>query len=162
MLRFIAMMPRAVGIRGSRSNTGDGLAPAASESGLAARAARSFGTSPGVSEKLFSSPFRQTVSLAVAPGVRPRPRLRRSGQNNLRANRVCSGFNAKVDDWTSSELPGARLKLELRNALYVMDQEFTNNPILGRSSIHRHQTGIERRGSESLTHTQARLLQYKS
>jgi hypothetical protein len=113
MLRFIAMMPRAVGIRGSRSNTGDGLAPAASESGLAARAARSFGTSSGVSEKLFSSPFRQTVSLAVAPGVRPRPRLRRSGQNNLRANRVCSGFNAKVDDWASSELPGARLKTRI-------------------------------------------------
>ena len=28
-----------------------------------------FGSSPSVSEKLFSSPLRQTVSLAVAPGV---------------------------------------------------------------------------------------------
>ena len=40
-----------------------------SESGLVARASLDFGSSPRVSEKLFSSPLRQTVSFTVAPGV---------------------------------------------------------------------------------------------
>src|SRR5499427_3777495 len=41
--------------------------PVGPESGMVARASRSFGNSPSVSEMLFSSPLRQTVSFTLEP-----------------------------------------------------------------------------------------------